>query len=170
MRCVPRIVRSAYLDTNVFVEAAFLGKLHPSSAQVVDLAIARRIHSYGSALLRREVQGVCDSYGSTKPFDLYEASIKWQAPCGKEAKSLGRLYAQELRIKPNDALHLAMAVGARVDVFVSWNREDLVRPRTTDGLHLINQRIGRQTPSILTPGRLLASGGPSGRRGRLTIR
>ncbi len=167
---MPRAIRSAYIDTNVYFEAAVEGPLHGASLRVVELATTRRIRAYGSAVVLRELRGVCRKYGTRRALEFYPGAVVHQLATGKQTKRLAWRYADELQIKRNDAVHLALAVAARVDVFVSWNREDLVKRATTTGLHAINQGLGRPTPSILTPTQLLAAARPQGQRGRLEFR
>lgn len=165
-----RVLTSAYLDTNVYVAASAAGALHPPSYRLVRLAADRRLGAVGSVLLRRELQGVCRGLGSRLPLDLYELAIILELPGGRRDRCLGKLYQRALGIKPNDALHLAYAVGVGVDAFVSWNREDLVKRTTRVRLQAENDRLGRATPIIITPADLLKAAGVQGRRGRLSLR
>jgi predicted nucleic acid-binding protein len=167
---VPRAIRSAYIDTNVYFEAAGAGPLHGDSIRVIELAATRRIRAYGSAVLLRELRGVGRKYGTGRAIQLYTGAVVRQLATGKQTKQLAWRCADELKIKRNDAVHLALAFTARVDVFVSWNREDLVKRSTITGLHTITQGLGRPTPIILTPRQLLAVARRQGRRGRLEMR
>ena len=117
--------------------------------------------------MRREVKGVGRRSGSLGPLELYLEAASAEAPWGKEERYLGRRYARELRIKKSDAYHLALAVAGAVDVFVSWNRQDLVKRQTKVELHWLNQALGRRTPSIMTPLELLQSTRRDQNRGRL---
>lgn len=164
------LIRSAYLDTNVYAAAATAGPLWASSERVVGLAKARRFGAVGSVLLRRELQGLCAGVQTRAPLRLYEESILLEMPPNRAVKHLGRLYLAELKIKPNDALHLGYAVVVGVDIFVSWNREDLVKQKTRVGLRQINDRLGRKSPIILTPATLIDRTNAKDRRGRLSLR
>ena len=50
-----------------------------------------------------------------------------------------------------DALHIATAVVARVDMLVSWNFRDFVNPRKIDGYNAINLRLGYSVIDIRDP-------------------
>jgi len=75
-----------------------------------------------------------------------------------EADALAALYLQEGIMRPSmsvDALHIATAVVARVDVLVSWNFRDFVNPRKIDGYNLINLRLGYSVIDIRDPGKVI---------------
>lgn len=167
---VARVVRTAYLDTNVYVEATLGGPLRAASRAVVQMAGTRRFGGVGSALLRRELQGVCQAYATRVPLELYVRSIVVEVPGGRRARFLGRMYWRQLGIKRSDAMHLALAVGAGADLFLSWNREDLVKRRTTEGLRQTNAILGLPVPLVLTPAQFLQKATVQGRRGRLSLR
>ena len=165
-----RLVRSAYLDTNVYVEAAGAGPLCAPSQYVLRFANERRLGAVGSVLLKRESLGVCRRVRTRAPLHLYERAIILELPASRSARYLGRLYASELAIKGSDALHLGYAVVAGVDVLVSWNREDLAKQKTGAGLREINDRLGRKTPALLTPKELVEQTNAAPRWGRLSLR
>jgi predicted nucleic acid-binding protein len=71
-----------------------------------------------------------------------------------EAEALAALYLQEGVMRPSmyiDALHIATAVVARVDVLVSWNYRDMVNLRKIRGYNTINSRLGYPAVEIREP-------------------
>jgi predicted nucleic acid-binding protein len=167
---VTRLVRSAYLDTNVYAEAAGSGPLCAPSELVLRFANERRLGAVGSILLRRELLGVCRRLRTRSPLHLYERAVILELPASRSARYLGRLYASELAIKGSDALHLGFAAVVGADVLVSWNREDLAKEKTRAGLREINNRLGRKTPAILTPKELIEQTNATQRWSRLSLR
>lgn len=74
---------------------------------------------------------------------------------------LATLYIQEGVMRPNmyvDALHIATAVVARVDVLVSWNFRDFVNMQKIRGYNAINQRLGYPTIEIREPREVISHG------------
>ena len=65
-----------------------------------------------------------------------------------EAPALAKLYMQGMYV---DALHIATAVVARVDVLVSWNFRDMVNLRKIRGYNTINSRLGYPAIEIREP-------------------
>ena len=62
-----------------------------------------------------------------------------------EAEVLAALYLSEGVIRASmhiDALHIATAVVARVDMLVSWNFRDIVNTAKIRGYNVINARLG----------------------------
>ena len=78
-----------------------------------------------------------------------------------EADKLAELYLQEGIMRPSmhvDALHIATAVVARVDVLVSWNFRDIVNLAKIRGYNNINSRLGYPVIEILTPREVIQHG------------
>lgn len=78
-----------------------------------------------------------------------------------EADALAARYLQEGIMRPSmsvDALHIATAVVARVDLLVSWNFRDFVNPRKIDGYNVINLRLGYSLIDIRDPRKVIVHG------------
>jgi predicted nucleic acid-binding protein len=78
-----------------------------------------------------------------------------------EAEVLARLYVQEGVMRPSmefDALHIATATLARVDVLVSWNFRDFVNERKIQGYNIINRRLGYPDIHIDPPREVIPHG------------
>lgn len=54
-----------------------------------------------------------------------------------------------------DALHLALATFHECDILVSWNCRHIANASKADHIHLINTRLGYETPKLITPLELL---------------
>ena len=76
----------------------------------------------------------------------------------EEADELVRLYIEH-KIMPDDtegdAMHLALATLHECDILVSWNCRHIANANKTDHIRLINGRLGRETPRLITPLELL---------------
>lgn len=75
-----------------------------------------------------------------------------------EVAALAALYLQEGVMRPTmlvDALHIASAVVARVDVLVSWNFRDFVNAQKIRGYNTINLRLGYPAIDIRSPLRVM---------------
>ncbi len=78
------------------------------------------------------------------------------------AKKLARRYLEEKIIPPNafnDALHLALAVVNKVDIFVSWDFAHLVKPQIERKINAYNLISGYPRIKITTPERLMKQEG-----------
>jgi predicted nucleic acid-binding protein len=163
------VVRSVYFDTNVYVAATEVGPLRASSDRVVELARTGRVAGVGSALVRRELRAVCERTGSLQPLNLYWPAVVVEFGGGKQDAWLTKVYRHALRIKVADAHHLAFATSGRVDVFASWNRNDLVKASTLRVVKEINESLGFRTPLILTPAQFEARTTRVGGRGGVVL-
>lgn len=70
------------------------------------------------------------------------------------AEALAELYIREGIMRPSmhvDALHIATAVLAGVDMLVSWNFRDIVNDVKVRGYNAINTRLGYPVLKISTP-------------------
>lgn len=54
-----------------------------------------------------------------------------------------------------DGYHLAYASYYRIDFLMTWNCQHLANPNKFQHLHVINERLGIETPVICTPEQLL---------------
>jgi predicted nucleic acid-binding protein len=153
---VKRVLRSAYLDTNVFLAAHEVSPLRAPSRAAIELASSGIVTGVGSPLLRKEIRRASARLGLAGPLVDYPSAIVVELSAGRENSRLAGIYAKSLGIKLADASHLAFAVVGRVDVLVSWNREDLVRQSTRERLERVNATIGLPVPRMVTPSQLLA--------------
>ena len=164
-----QLVRSLYLDTNVFISASETTVLLESSRKLIALIQARRVAVVGSALLRQEIASVQRRLPTRRPLQLYLEIAVIEMPATREVRRLGARYGTALGIKGADAEHLAYATLAGIDVFLSWNRKDLVRPATIGGVHVVNAALGLPTPTITDPSDFLKRARTSRRYARVTL-
>jgi predicted nucleic acid-binding protein len=78
-----------------------------------------------------------------------------------EAEALAKLYVHEGVMRPSmnfDALHIATATLARVDVLVSWNFRDFVNLPKIRGYNAINLRLGYPAIDIRDPREVIPYG------------
>lgn len=71
-----------------------------------------------------------------------------------EARKLAQAYVDAKIIpktKLDDALHIAVASLAKVDLLVSWNLEHIVKAKTKMEVAEINRKKGYRTPVIVRP-------------------
>jgi hypothetical protein len=76
----------------------------------------------------------------------------------KEADELAKHYIEH-KIMPDDtegdAMHLALATLHGCDIVVSWNCRHIANANKSQHIRLINARLGRETPRLVTPLELL---------------
>ncbi len=148
---VTRKVQSAYIDTNVYGAAVEAGDRQPSSRETLQFAYQRVVVCVGSRLVRREIRRLEERLGLTLVLPLYERAVQIEAPASREAKGIQARYMSGAGLSYADALHLALASFQRADVFLSWNRGDIVKEKTLRSVARINSGLGIPTPAILTP-------------------
>jgi hypothetical protein len=75
-------------------------------------------------------------------------------PVGDEARALAREYVRRGVFSPatlDDALHVAVAVGSRRDLLVSWNFRHLVNRRRRALVNEVSISLGYPTIEIIAP-------------------
>ena len=164
-----QLVRSFYLDTNIFVSAAEKTVFTEASNKLIALIRARRIAVVGSALLRQEIASVQRRLRTHVALQIYLDVAVIEMPTTREVRRLGARYRAALGIKEADAEHLAYASLSGADVFLSWNRRDLIRQATVSGLRAVNAALGLPTPTITDPSDFVERAKPSRRYARLTL-
>ncbi|HKZ59837.1 MAG TPA: hypothetical protein VJ547_08340 [Candidatus Thermoplasmatota archaeon] len=163
------LVRSAYLDTNVYIAAYQRGPLRAPTGTFIGLLRARALAVAGSAALRNEFGAAPVERRSRGSVALYLELVNLELPRTREAAALKALYTKVCGLKGPDAEHLAFAVLSGVDAFVSWNRKDILRPSTVGHLARANDLRGLRTPLILDPAEFVRRAKLTPRRGRLVL-
>jgi predicted nucleic acid-binding protein len=146
---VTQLIRSLYLDTNIFVMAARPDPLAAPSNRLLEFIRARQLAVVGSDLLRQEIVSVQERLGTGTPLGFYWEVVVLEMPLTREVQGLGERFAKVTNLKVGDARHLAFATLIGADAFLSWNRRDLVRPRTIEQATIVNEALGLKTPTIL---------------------
>jgi hypothetical protein len=75
-------------------------------------------------------------------------------PITDEIRHIAHIYIDNLVMPKDpagDALHLAITTFHKVDVLLTWNCAHIANPNKIDRIHVINYKIGFQTPSLMTP-------------------
>ncbi len=78
----------------------------------------------------------------------------------EKAEALGRVYGDNLGLPRGarlDIVHLACAVAYSLDCLLTWNCAHLANGLVIQRLQAINATLGRTTPIIVTPEKLLES-------------
>jgi predicted nucleic acid-binding protein len=76
----------------------------------------------------------------------------------EDVRGLAALYQKDLQLSSRagaDLLHVAFAVVYEMDFLVTWNCRHIANGEIIRKLLVVNRRIGRVTPLILTPEELL---------------
>lgn len=69
-------------------------------------------------------------------------------------RDLARLYLDRLILPasvPDDALHIALATRAKLDVIVSWNFKHFVNLRRKAAIHALHQALDLPAIAIVSP-------------------
>jgi predicted nucleic acid-binding protein len=142
---MPQPFARPYLDSSVYI-AAILGEdAEPGksdvSAQILELGrtgrfpvlastfvFAEVIHDRTREALGPEQETVIDQYLTQDFITWVEADL----PIAKKARSLSRFY----NLKPVDAIHLASAIRAKCDQFLTWDESDFTDGTEIEGIHI----------------------------------
>jgi hypothetical protein len=76
----------------------------------------------------------------------------------EDVSSLFEIYNRELGLPPRaaiDVLHIAFAIGFRMDYLLIWNCAHIANGEVVRRLLRVNHRLGKPTPVIVTPEELL---------------
>ena len=149
---MPKKVRAVYYDTNVFIEAS-LGEGEPGDDSRFALSLAEQniVVCVGSTAIKRELGFTHDSGLRRLLLSAYESIAHIQVSVRRDTRRVAHKYTEDMGVKGMDALHLALASLGRADVFLSWNREDIVKATTIEALRKINRSLRIPTPEIMTP-------------------
>jgi hypothetical protein len=72
----------------------------------------------------------------------------------EDVRTLVRIYYEELGLPPQagaDVLHIAFAVAYELDYLVTWNCKHIANGQVIRRLLVLNQKLGKSTPVIVTP-------------------
>lgn len=149
---MPRKVRAVYYDTNVFIEAS-IGEGEPGDDSRFALSLAEQniMVCVGSTAIKRELGFTHDPELRRLLLSTYESIAHLQVSVTRDTRRVAHKYSKDMEVKSMDALHLALASLGRADVFLSWNREDIVKATTIETLRKINRSLRIPTPEIMTP-------------------
>lgn len=127
-----------YLDTNALIHAILDKPAGKPVAEILRLAEAGKITVFVSVLAYVEVRG----YSNNDPFppeldqrcvELLDSAHLTRVEFGRRIALRARGFAYQYRLKNYDAVHLASAVEAEVDVFMSADT-DFLHGRFIEGV------------------------------------
>lgn len=141
-----------YLDTSVI--SAYLDDRFPQRMQET-LDFWARLSAFDvsiSELTRTEIQDTADAVRRSRMFDLIQGFSVVEVD--NEMRGLAGRYLEH-RVFPlsarDDALHVAIAVGSRQDILVSWNFRHLVNRRRRAMINEVNIAAGYPVIEIVAP-------------------
>jgi len=112
-----------------------------------------RFEPYVSAVVIQEIENASEQ----KKFQLMSLFEKFEInviPAEDEMGDLADVYIREGLVSPkysNDALHIAIATVANVDLLVSWNFRHIVKMKTINLVGYLNEREGYKNIKIYSP-------------------
>ncbi len=110
------------------------------SMNSIILILSVRVKPPGIKIVKKELK--------SKPafLELYNAIFEKQISVNKEIKYLAKSY-MSTGIKAPDALILASASVGNVDLFLSWNRRDIVNENNLERIRTINEGVSASPSS-----------------------
>jgi len=140
---MPRAFERPYLDSSVYISAIVGEAVEPgksdTSAQILELGRSGQFQVIASTLVYAEVikdrgrdpldpdqETLIDQYLSQDFITWVEADL----PLAKKARSLARFQG----LKPVDAIHVASAMRAKCDQFLTWDEKDFTDGTEIEGL------------------------------------
>lgn len=147
---MPKPFERPYLDSSVYISAIVGEEAEPGksdlSAQVLELGRTGQFQVIASTLVYAEVikdrrrdqldpdqETLIDQY-------LEQDFITWvevDLPLAKKARSLSRFQG----LKPVDAIHVAAALRAKCDQFLTWDENDFTDGTEIDGLAIFRPHL-----------------------------
>ena len=151
-------VQRIYVDTSV-IGGYFDPEFEFATRRLFQMFVRGEARMVLSELTRRELERA-PAHVRALPSKLPQQHIE-EIGTPPEADELAELYLREGVIRPTmyvDALHIATAVVARVDVLVSWNFRDIVNLPKIRGYNAINLRLGYPLLEIRLPSEVVPYG------------
>jgi hypothetical protein len=145
-------------DTNVISDVIYYyilegkGKPHKKelkrlsdSMESIILALSVNARLLGIDMVRRELK--------RRPLlgDIYDAIFEESVKVNKDVKWLAKSYTDRLKIKNADALIVASASIGKIDLFLSWNRDDIVNHANLKEIRSANRKRSVPFPIFATP-------------------
>ena len=156
-----RKIRSVPLDTNIIIDGLFhiylrdtLGKTPwgisyskrcKESSDLLFTFLCTRVNLFGISAVRKELSG------KNALLKIYRSIFKNEIKKTPEIRNLAKIYEKKANIKPVDAVILATASIGKIDMFCTWNREDMVKEKSLEKIEKINKSKHINVPLIITP-------------------
>lgn len=115
------------------------------SFEAIIMLLSVNVETVGLSIVRKEL--------SQKPHltRIYDSTFDRTVRINRDAKSLARAYMLKTSLKAEDALIFALASTGKVDVLLSWNRDDIVNTANLQTVHRINKKRRVRFPIFATP-------------------
>jgi len=156
-----RKIRNVSLDTNIIIDVLFhmyfrdtlskssWGRSYlercKESSDLLFTFLCTRVNLFGIRAVRRELSK------KSALLKIYRAIFKKEVGKTPEIRSLSKLYEKRANIKPVDAVILATVSVGKIDLFCTWNREDMVKEKSLEIIEKINKSKHLNVPLIITP-------------------
>lgn len=159
----PRKINKISMDTNVLLDlplVPYFESITPRTEEdkkmlcrVVDsytlvrLCLAENISigKVGIKVVEKEIQK------GTAILPIFHELFPTVVGPDRAARRLAGDYMAALGIESADAMLLAIASVNNVDIFLSWNRDDISNEKTQNAVETINKRKGTNVPFLCTP-------------------
>lgn len=126
----------------------YLERLSDSMESVI-LSLSVKIKTVGIDVIRKELK-----YRSLLP-KLYKIIFENQVNVNREIKWLAKSYLDKINIESPDALIMASASVGKIDLFLSWNRDDIVKDSNLKIIEKLNKKRRVPFPVFATPSEFL---------------
>ena len=155
-----RKIRSISLDTNIIIDVLFHMYLRNSlgKGSWVKDYLARCEESYNllftflcSRVKFIGIKSVRKELSSKGLLNIYRSLFKEEIKMNPQIRGLARLYESAANIKSVDAIILATVTLSDIDLFCTWNREDMVKEKSLQKMEEINREKNLNIPVIITP-------------------
>lgn len=154
-------IRRISVDTNVLSKVMYYiilydkGKLYKKkgisfeeladSLETIIMILSTNIRPVGINIVRKELKKRKD-YAL-----LYDSVFKEEVKPNKEIKQLAKFYTNKINIGSADSLIVASASMGKIDVFLSWNRDDIIKKTAIEKIQSINKKRRVHFPILMTP-------------------
>lgn len=148
----------AYFDTSVF-GGVFDDEFASATLALFERVEKGRVRVVVSDVTLRELGPAPEHVRLV--FDTLSEAQREHVLLTAEAQELAEEYVAARCVSPkwlDDALHVALATVARVDVVVSWNFRHIVRFDRVRAFNAVNLKLGYPQMSIVSPQEVLHAG------------
>jgi len=116
------------------------------SVHSLAIGLSFKVNLFGTPTVRRELRrrpGLIELYNRF----FYGGTLQ----IDKNTRNLAKMYCDEVNLDIADAFILATISLNRVDLFLSWNRQDIVNINNVQKVSLINRKKRIPLPVLATP-------------------
>ena len=116
------------------------------SVHALAIGLSFKMRLLGTPTVRRELKRRPGLIGLYNNF-FYNGTLR----VDKNTRNLAKSYIDKINLSVADAYIIATISMSKVDLFLSWNRRDIVNPNNTQKISLINKKKGIPMPVFATP-------------------